>query len=68
VPADTPETIPVDEPIVATVVLLLLHVPLPIPSVRVVVWPTQTRVVPKIAVGSGVTVITFVLKQPPLTE
>src|ERR1043166_4771101 len=45
VPAATPVTIPVDEPIVATVVLLLVQIPPPVASLNVVVDPAQIPVV-----------------------
>ena len=57
VPADTPETIPVAEPIAAIAVLLLLHVPPAVASVNVVVWAWHTLVAPDIACnGSTLTV------------
>ena len=64
-PAAIPETTPVPEPIVATAVLLLLHVELPEPSVNVVGNPpAQTLVAPEIAAGKGLTVAVTVVKQP----
>ena len=59
VPARTPVTIPVDEPTVATLAALLLHVPPPA-SVSVVVVPTQTTAEPLIGDGKGLTVTTEV--------
>lgn len=56
VPADTPVTTPVDAPTVATVVLLLLHVPLPDASVRVIVEPWQTDGLPAGVAGPALTV------------
>ena len=51
-PVPAPVTIPVDEPMVAINVLLLLHVPPPTPSLSDVVRPTHTLAVPRIAVGA----------------
>ncbi len=50
-PAETPVTIPVLAPTVATPVLLLLHVPPLVALASVVVAPTQAAVVPVIEVG-----------------
>ena len=58
-----PVTIPVVDPTIATVVLLLLHVPPPA-SLNVVVKPEQTSSVPSIAVGKGSTVTMVVIIQP----
>ena len=58
-----PETIPELVPIVATMVLLLTHVPPPVLE-RVVVEPAQTVAVPVIADGNGLTVTTVVVMQP----
>ena len=63
VPEITPVTIPLDVPIVATKVLLLLHVPTP-PSVRVIVDPGQTDKGPDMPEGSGFTVMVFVVVHP----
>jgi hypothetical protein len=63
VPDVTPKTIPVPASTVATVVSLLLHVPLPA-LLNVVVKPIQTPVVPVIADGSGLTVTVVVFMQP----
>lgn len=63
-PAATPVTTPVDEPIVATVTLLLAHVPPVLALLSVVVAPVHTDVVPVIAAGSGFTVTTIDLAQP----
>ena len=64
-PADTPVTTPVPGTTVATVVVLLLHVPPPT-SLKVVVDPTHTDTVPVIEDGNGLTVTTVVAKQPVL--
>jgi hypothetical protein len=62
VPGETPKTSPVGA-IVATEVLTLLHVPLP-PSLKLVVKPTHTAGVPKIADGNGLTVTVLPAVQP----
>jgi hypothetical protein len=59
-PGETPVTVPVDEPMVATALLLLLQVPPEVASVNVVVAPWQRTVpveAPDIAAGNGFTVI-----------
>jgi hypothetical protein len=61
VPAATPLTVPDPEPTVACAVLLLLQVPPAVPSLKVVVKPTHTLVVPVIAAGTGLTVIAEVI-------
>ena len=48
----------------ATPVLLLLHVPPVVASLRVVDEPRQTLVVPVIVAGNGLTVIAVVVKHP----
>ena len=50
-PADKPKTVPEEIPIVATVVSLLVHVPPVMASLKEVVEPGQTVVVP--VIGSG---------------
>lgn len=65
VPAVTPVTTPVAEVTVATEVLLLDHVPVPV-SDNAVLSPVQTTVEPEMAEGSGFTVIPWVMKQPPV--
>lgn len=64
VPAATPVTTPVDEPIVAIVVLPLVHTPPGTALLNVVTAPTHTLEVPVMGVGNGFTVITFVAMQP----
>src|SRR5437763_776971 len=64
VPASTPVTTPLDDPIVATAVVLLIHVPPAIASVKLVVDPVQTSSEPAIAAGNGFTVKTAVALQP----
>ena len=66
-PPAMPVTVPVVEPTVAIVALLLLHVPPVFGSLKVVVRPTQVLAVPVIAEGTGVTVITLVVMQPVLS-
>jgi hypothetical protein len=63
VPAATPVTTPVEEPIVAADVLLLTHVP-PAAFVKVVVAPAQIEVVPVIAAGTALTETTPFTEQP----
>ena len=63
VPNATPVKSPVVDPIVATAVLLLVHVPPVDELVRVVVEPLHTVVVPAIAAGEGFTV-TIVVAVP----
>ena len=59
-----PDTVPVPEPTVAIAILLLLHVPPAIASVRSVVAPAQTFVAPLIAAGVRFTVTGVVVVQP----
>jgi hypothetical protein len=66
VPDTRPHARPVELPIVATVVLLLLHAPPAVASLRVVQVPAHIVVVPIIAAGDEVTVATIVAVQPPL--
>ena len=63
-PVATPVTIPDDVPTVAIPVLLLLHVPPLVASLRVVVKPMQTVAVPLTDAGNGLTVTTTVATQP----
>lgn len=62
-PVQTPEL----DPIVATVVELLLHVPPVVPQVSVVVVPGQIELQPLIDVGAGFTVTLWVTKPVPTT-
>jgi hypothetical protein len=64
VPALTPRAIPEPLPIVATAVLLLLHVPPPDGLISVVLTPSQTLSVPMMVAGSVLTVKVAVLRQP----
>jgi hypothetical protein len=66
VPGAMPDTIP-EVPIVATVVILLLHVPPPA-SARDVVVPAHKMVTPVIADGSGLTVTIDVTLHPDETR
>jgi hypothetical protein len=63
VPASTPVTTPEAEPTVATLVVLLAHVPPPA-SVSVAVKPSHATDVPLIADGNGFTVTRVLVKQP----
>jgi hypothetical protein len=60
VPDVTPQSRPVPEPIEATPVLLLLHVPDAVASLRLVHVPAQREVIPIMAAGIGFTVNTIV--------
>jgi hypothetical protein len=62
VPAATPVTVPDDEPMVATAVLLLLHVAPRLVVLNVVVDPAHILNVPAMALGAGCTVTTTVVK------
>jgi len=64
-PAAIPPNTPVDEPIVAINVLLLVHVPPRGTSVADAVVPGQIVNEPKIGPGRGLTVTTAVIEQPP---
>ena len=55
---------PVDEPMVAMPLLLLLHVPPAVPSVNVILKFTQTPDGPVMATGNGLTVNGVVAIQP----
>lgn len=63
VPGPTPTATPVVEPIVATDVVPLLHVPPTVEVLNVVDAPWQILVVPVMAAGNGITVNVFVVKQ-----
>jgi hypothetical protein len=64
VPADTPETTPVDDPTVAIESAVVLQVPPALVFVNVAVAPTQTDVAPPKVTGDAFTVITCVVEQP----
>ena len=63
-PADTPVTTPVAPITVATLVVPLVQVPPVVPSVNVIVDPTQNEAEAGIADGVVLTVITAVAVQP----
>ena len=63
-PPAMPVTIPSVAPIVATPVLLLLHVPPLVALASVVVAPAHTLVVPVMAVARELTVTVVVAEQP----
>jgi hypothetical protein len=63
-PAVIEFTTPLDEPIVATAGLLLLHVPPVVISAKVVAVPAHIEVVPVIAAGAEFTVIDKYALQP----
>jgi hypothetical protein len=64
VPFVTPVTMPEPSVTVATDVLLLLHVPPPVPSLSVVVAPAHTVVIPVIPTGGACTATATVARQP----
>ncbi len=65
VPGATPVTVPVDDPTVACAILLLLHVPPDVGSLRLTVAPLAHTVAgPVMAKGEGLTVISQVALQP----
>ena len=64
VPAVPPVTTPVALPTIAVALLPVLHVPPVAVSVRVVVSPSHTVIVPVILLGSGFTVTFAVAAQP----
>jgi hypothetical protein len=63
IPGVTPQTIPLDMPAVAAL-LLLLHVPPAVPSVSGIQEPWQTLEPPAIATGGALTVNIAVAAQP----
>ena len=62
-----PEMLPLPVTAVATVVLLLLHVPPVVASPKDIDEPAQTTAGPLIDGGIGLTVTGLVLKQPELS-
>jgi len=64
VEGETGNTVPLEEPIVATPGALLVHVPPPVASVSAPVDPIHTFVDPDIAGGVAFTVIVVVIKHP----
>ena len=66
VPTELPETTPEPVPMVATAVLLLLHVPDPtLVLIRPDVNPSHVYAKPVIGKGSGYTKAVFVWTKPP---
>lgn len=63
-PAPIPVNIPLEEPIAATNILLLLQVPLPGVFVNVIAVPVQRGILPEIVAGCVLTVIVFCATQP----
>ena len=63
-PPPAPVTTPVPVPTVATVVVLLVHLPPPVPSLRVLVCPTHSVVIPVMGSGLAFTEITVLVMQP----
>lgn len=63
-PGDTPETIP-EEPIVASAVFALAHVPPVAAFVKAIVPPAHTIESPVVEAGVAVTVTIAVATQPP---
>lgn len=64
VPELTPVAMPVDEPILAIAVLLLLHVPPAVASLSVVLNPTHRLLLPVMAAGDVLTVSVEKAAQP----
>ena len=67
-PLATPVTTPVADATVASVILLLLHVPPDGVEFNVVVAATHSTAVPVIAVGIALTLTACVIKQPVANE
>ena len=67
VPLETPVTMPLAEPAVATAALLLDHVPPVVVCERNVIAPTQTVSEPDIAPIGAFTVTSVVRRQPVLS-
>lgn len=68
VPADNPDIVPLVTPMVATAVLLLLHVPPGELLLIVIDDPAQTPVAPVITADAGFTVTIVVTVQPKPNE
>jgi len=66
VPYDKPDTMPDVMPVVATAVLLLVHVPPFTASLKVTGEPTQILAGPEMAEGGGTTVSVVVAVHPVL--
>jgi len=67
-PAATPVTVPVVDPIVATAGVELLHVPAPLASVSVIADPMHTGTLPDGVTGVWFTVTTFVTVVPQVAK
>ena len=65
VPGATPVTIPVEEPTVATDILLLLHVPPERASLSVILVPAITVLLPEMVAGAALTVNIIVVMPVP---
>ena len=63
-PVVTVVTVPLVEPMVATPVVPLIHVPLGVVLVSVMLEPIHTEVGPPIKAGKGLTVTSAVVMQP----
>ena len=68
VPPITPVTTPVPVPTVATVVVLLAHLPPGVPSLRVLACPAHIVVMPVIGSGLAFTDIMVYVVQPAPSE
>ena len=68
VPVETPDTMPVVLPTVATDILLLAHTPPPTASPNALVPPRHTLGVPVMAVGAALTATVAVEIQPLATR
>ena len=66
VPVETPVTIPVTEPMVATEVLVLLHVPPANPSLNVTTEPGHIDVVPVIGGTEPINTVLVTIAEPQL--
>lgn len=67
-PPITPVTTPVPVPTVATVVVLLVHLPPGVPSLSVVLCKAQMLVMPVIGSGLAFTLIMVYVVQPAPSE
>jgi hypothetical protein len=67
IPADTPVTTPVDNPTVATDILLLVQLPPGVGFVNVIVVPTQWLLGPELGIttGTGLTLIILLVAAMP---
>ena len=67
-PPPAPVTTPVPVPTVATVVVLLVHLPPAVPSLSVPACPTHSVVIPVMGSGLAFTVITVLVIHPAPSE